>query len=112
MQVAAVSTTLSPCASGLTGLLVKAVFTKFKHGHRNYDLMTFGNSVLAGLVAITSACSTVLPWAAIVIGIVAGFVYNIGSQACPTWSLLLCWLSAFAAHMCYRVCRAFGDCDK
>lgn len=44
-------------------------------------MMTFGNSVLAGLVAITSACSTVYPWAAIIIGIVAGFVYNIGSQA-------------------------------
>ena len=83
MQVAAVSTTLSPCASGITGLFVKAIFSKIKHGHRNYDLMTFGNSVLGGLVAITSGCSTVLPWAAITIGIVAGFVYNIGSQARP-----------------------------
>ncbi len=42
--------------------------------------MTFGNSVLAGLVAITSACSTVYPWAAIIIGIVAGLVYNLGSM--------------------------------
>lgn len=75
------STTLSPCAAGVTGLFFKAALNKFKHGHRNYDLMTFGNSVLAGLVAITSACSTVLPWAAIIIGIVAGVVYNIGSQA-------------------------------
>jgi Amt family ammonium transporter len=78
-QLSAVNTTLAPCASGLTGLFVKAIITKIKHGHRNYDLMTFGNSVLAGLVAITSACSTVYPWAAIIIGIVAGFVYNLGS---------------------------------
>lgn len=49
-------------------------------GLRNYDMMTFGNSVLAGLVAITSSCSTVYPWAAIIIGIVAGLVYNIGSE--------------------------------
>ena len=34
-------------------------------------------------MAITSGCSTVLPWAAIVIGIVAGIVYNIGSQGTP-----------------------------
>lgn len=80
VQVAAVNTTLSPCAAGITGLLFKAILTKAKHGHRNYDLMTFGNSVLAGLVAITSACSTVFPWAAIIIGIVAGIVYNIGSM--------------------------------
>jgi len=79
-QIAAVNTTLSPCAAGLTGLAVASIFTKVRHGHRVYDMMVFGNSVLGGLVAITSACSTVYPWAAIIIGIVAGFVYNIGSQ--------------------------------
>ena len=30
------ATTLSSCASGITGLLVKAVFSKLKLGHRNY----------------------------------------------------------------------------
>lgn len=49
-------------------------------GHRNYGLMTFGNSVLAGLVAITSGCSTVWPWGAICIGVVSGILYNIGSM--------------------------------
>jgi Amt family ammonium transporter len=53
--------------------------TKVQHGHRNYDLMTFGNSVLAGLVAVTAGCSVVYPWAAIIIGAVAGVVYNLGS---------------------------------
>jgi ammonium transporter, Amt family len=33
------------------------------------------NGVLSGLVAITSGCGVVEPWAAIVIGIVAGWVY-------------------------------------
>jgi Amt family ammonium transporter len=79
VQQAAVNTTLSPCCSGLVGLIMKAIMTKVQHGHRNYDLMTFGNSVLAGLVAVTAGCSVVYPWAAIIIGAVAGIVYNLGS---------------------------------
>ncbi len=93
------NTTLSPCAAGLTGLFMKAALSKFKHGHRNYNLMTFGNSVLAGLVAITSACSTVLPWAALIIGAVAGIVYNIGSQV---------WAAAAAASLLSLASSAAG----
>lgn len=33
------------------------------------------NGVLSGLVAITSGCAVVEPWAAIVIGVVAGWIY-------------------------------------
>ena len=49
-------------------------------GARHYDLMAFGNGTLAGLVAITSPCSTVYPWAAIIIGGVSGVLYCIGSE--------------------------------
>ena len=52
-------------------------------GARHYDLMAFGNGTLAGLVAITSGCSTVYPWAALAIGAVAGVLYCIGSEVKP-----------------------------
>jgi ammonia channel protein AmtB len=49
-------------------------------GSRNYDLMTMGNGALAGLVAITAPCSTIEPWAALIVGFVAGILYCIGSK--------------------------------
>src|SRR5947207_6899967 len=38
------------------------------------DISMTCNGMLAGLVAITAPCAFVAPWAALVIGIVAGFV--------------------------------------
>ncbi len=43
------------------------------------------NGVLAGLVAVTAPCNVIDPWAAVVIGIIAGFVYTFFCKA-----LLLC----------------------
>lgn len=76
----AVTTSLSPAASGLTGLLLTAILLKIKTGKHHWDIMAMGNSTLAGLVAITAGCSTVYPWAAIVIGIVAGIIYPLASR--------------------------------
>ena len=102
MANAAVTTTLSPAAAGLSGehqlyqgccltpplllpvhwhccpavhappprtgsihaagLLVKAMLLKIETGTLVWDIMTMGNAALAGLVAITSGCSVILPW--------------------------------------------------
>ena len=77
---AATTTSLAPAAAGLTGLLVQALLLKLKTGKHHWDIMAMGNSTLAGLVAITAGCSTVYPWAAIVIGIVAGIIYPLASR--------------------------------
>jgi Amt family ammonium transporter len=46
-----------------------------KTGEASYDLTMAMNGCLAGLVGITAGCSVVTPWAAVIIGIVAGWVY-------------------------------------
>ncbi|KAJ3688909.1 hypothetical protein LUZ61_018073 [Rhynchospora tenuis] len=65
----AVTTTLSGTAAGLTMIIVK----KFLTGSWGY-LVDACNGMLGGFVAITSGCSVVEPWAAIICGIVSALV--------------------------------------
>ncbi|KAK9862455.1 hypothetical protein WJX84_006465 [Apatococcus fuscideae] len=80
---AAVTTTIAPATAGLFALLAKTVSHRFierKSTRFVYDVGVMGNGALCGLAAITAGCSTVNPWAAIVIGIVSGFGYVISSK--------------------------------
>eukprot|EP00884_Botryococcus_braunii_P009049 jgi/Botrbrau1/18145/Bobra.53_1s0016.2 len=77
---AAVTTTLAPAASAMSALVAQGIYTRAKQKVVVYDIMIMGNGALAGLVAITSGCSVVYPWAAIIIGIVAGVLYVVASR--------------------------------
>lgn len=71
----AVTTTLAAAAGCITTLFVTMAVAYATTGHVVWDVIAAGNGALAGLVAITSSCSVVHPWAAIIIGIIGGCVY-------------------------------------
>ncbi|KAJ1621532.1 ammonium transporter AmtB-like domain-containing protein [Pavlovales sp. CCMP2436] len=64
-----VNTTLSAAAGALTVILLAKVVSHV------WDVAAVCNGVLAGLVGITASCVVVDPWAAIIIGVLSGFVY-------------------------------------
>ena len=71
--VVAVNTLLAACA----GFVLAMIVTDVKYGKP--DISMSCNGMLAGLVAITAPCAFVAPWAAVVIGTVAGIlvVYSV-----------------------------------
>jgi ammonium transporter, Amt family len=72
---AAVSTALSGAAGGISALFTNLFWEERRTGEPHFSLLTAMNGAISGLVAVTSGCGVVEPWAAIVIGIVAGWVY-------------------------------------
>ncbi|GIL45375.1 hypothetical protein Vafri_2625 [Volvox africanus] len=67
----AVCTAMSGGAGGVGMLLYKYVTT------RSWDTVGTCNGVLAGLVAVTSGCAVIEPWAAIICGLVAAVIFCI-----------------------------------
>jgi ammonium transporter, Amt family len=64
----AVNTNLA-AAAGVIGATIGSLIT-----FRTLDVSQMGNGALAGLVAITAPCAFVDPWAAVVIGFIAGII--------------------------------------
>lgn len=72
ISVIAANTNLAAAAAAITAMFI----TWVKFGKP--DVAMTINGAIAGLVAITAPCAWVAPWAAIVIGIVAGFIVCYG----------------------------------
>ncbi|KAG7356912.1 ammonium transporter family-domain containing protein [Nitzschia inconspicua] len=72
---AAVSTSLCGAAGGVSALFTNLFLEERRTGEPHFSLLMAMNGCLSGLVAITASCGVVEPWAAIVIGIVAGWIY-------------------------------------
>ena len=64
----AVNTNLA-AAAGIIGATIASVLM-----FKTLDVSQMGNGALAGLVAITAPCAFVDPWAAVVIGLIAGLI--------------------------------------
>ena len=71
----AVTTTLAAAAGCVTAMFTDTLIEMGATGEASYDLTMAMNGALGGLVGITAGCSVVTPGMAVVIGIVAGWVY-------------------------------------
>lgn len=76
----AVNTSLAAAGGGISSLIAKVIASLESSGELSFDLIKALNGTLAGLVAITAGAATVEPWAAFVIGIIAGWIYLSGSR--------------------------------
>ena len=65
---------------GVTAMLIKKFFPPALGGSGQFEVGFTCNGILAGLVSITAGCATVLPWHAMLIGVIGGLVYLGGSR--------------------------------
>jgi len=74
----AVTTTISAASAAAVSALL--IFVIKKDGKIIFDLNRCLNSVLAGLVAITGGCAVIDIWGAVIVGVIAVFVYEAASR--------------------------------
>jgi ammonium transporter, Amt family len=77
-SLVAVNTALSAGMGGLAALFVNLFIVERQTGEAQFDLHFVMNGTLSGAVAITGGCSLVEPWAAVIIGFIAGVCFILG----------------------------------
>jgi len=87
MANATVNTTLSAAAAGVTTLVTNLIITERRTGEPIYNMTYTMNGCISGLVAITGGAAVVKPWAAIIIGVVAGWLYLFSSNLLVRWCI-------------------------
>lgn len=80
ISISAVNTTLAAASSCASALGVNYVIAERRTGEGEFCLKAALNGCLSGLVAITGGCAVVEPWAAVVIGALAGPLYLVSSN--------------------------------
>jgi len=76
----AVTTTLAAAAGCISSMFLNCLLTKMKTGEVVYDLTFAMNGALGGLVGITAAPDSTATYYAVIVGIIAGWVY-LGASA-------------------------------
>mmetsp|Transcript_29314 Transcript_29314/g.79344 ORF Transcript_29314/g.79344 Transcript_29314/m.79344 type:complete len:581 (+) Transcript_29314:922-2664(+) len=77
---AAVATALSGASGGICALFTNLWWEESTTGEPKFVIQMAMNGALSGLVAVTSGCAVMEPYAAIITGIVAGWLYMISSS--------------------------------
>ena len=73
--LAAVVTTLGGASAGVSALFTNLILEERSTGEAKFDLTVAMNGTLAGLVSITAGSAVIEPWAGVVIGTIAGWLY-------------------------------------
>ena len=73
--LAGVNTTLAAASGGVAALFANLIHAERKTGEATFNLNFAMNGCLGGLVCITAGCALMEPWAAIIVGFVAGLLY-------------------------------------
>jgi Amt family ammonium transporter len=105
-QAAQVATniTVSAAAAALLVFLFRLLMTWAYKGKIKYDLGAMCHGVLAGLVSISAACSTVETGAALAIGLIGAFIFQLSSSLLKA-AKIDDPVDAFAVH---GACGAWG----
>ena len=85
--LAAVNTSLSGASGAISALFTNLYLEERKTGDYSFNLTMAMNGLLSGLVAVTASCGTIEPWAACVIGMIAGWIYIGGSALLLKWQI-------------------------